>query len=61
MTIWYKLKKEYVGRINQIIPVGWRGGLKIFCVQYRDWTEEEMTEVELEAKVLDGILCESER
>lgn len=41
------LKKEYRGKINQIIPVGWRSGRKIYCVQYVDWTEEEMTEDEV--------------
>lgn len=49
------LKKEFRGKITSIIPVGYRGGRKIFDVMYADGTSKEMFAEEVESLLLPEV------
>ena len=49
------LKKEFREKITGIVPVGYRGGRKIFDVIYADGTSKEMFAEEVEALLLPEV------
>ena len=42
------LKKEYIGKIIRITPIGYKRGIRYYCVDYADCTSEDYYEHEIE-------------